>query len=302
MAGAAGPAAARERLSVTLATCDGDAPTGGALARCLIAPTLRADFVRRAGWGDARERLLAGDASFRKYFRLTRAERHRRASWMRRRRRKTCGRSCASAGTCSRSASARRRSCAEDAEPTASCCWRTWATTPSRACSPTAATRRELYAPCHRRAGRAPSGAPTTPCCRASAAYDRRGADRCGDAAAGLVPAGGDRQADAGRRRRRPIARPGAPASPPAARRADSLLLRDYHKDNLMWLPARPGVQACGLLDFQDAPAGPPFLRSRLADRGCAPRRAARRARGLPGALPRRDRRSTTRTFAPASR
>jgi len=33
---------------------------------------LRAEFVRRAGWGDAAERLLAGDASFRKYFRLTR--------------------------------------------------------------------------------------------------------------------------------------------------------------------------------------------------------------------------------------
>ena len=31
---------------------------------------LRADFVRLAGWGDAGERLLAGDASFRKYFRL----------------------------------------------------------------------------------------------------------------------------------------------------------------------------------------------------------------------------------------
>ena len=34
---------------------------------------LRADFVARAGWADARESLLAGDASFRKYFRLTRA-------------------------------------------------------------------------------------------------------------------------------------------------------------------------------------------------------------------------------------
>ncbi|MDP3241735.1 MAG: phosphotransferase, partial [Reyranella sp.] len=33
---------------------------------------LRAEFVNRAGWGDAGERLLAGDASFRKYFRLTR--------------------------------------------------------------------------------------------------------------------------------------------------------------------------------------------------------------------------------------
>src|SRR5262245_47516707 len=34
---------------------------------------LRAHFAARAGWGDARETLLAGDASFRKYFRLTRA-------------------------------------------------------------------------------------------------------------------------------------------------------------------------------------------------------------------------------------
>ncbi len=33
---------------------------------------LRAEFVRRADWGEAQERLLAGDASFRKYFRLTR--------------------------------------------------------------------------------------------------------------------------------------------------------------------------------------------------------------------------------------
>ena len=32
----------------------------------------RAEFVRAAGWGDAGERLLAGDASFRRYFRLSR--------------------------------------------------------------------------------------------------------------------------------------------------------------------------------------------------------------------------------------
>lgn len=38
----------------------------------------------------------------------------------------------------------------------------------------------------------------------------------------------------------------------------DALLLRDYHKDNLLWLPARPGVKACGLLDFQDAQRGHP--------------------------------------------
>jgi aminoglycoside/choline kinase family phosphotransferase len=37
---------------------------------------------------------------------------------------------------------------------------------------------------------------------------------------------------------------------------ASCLLLRDYHKDNLLWLPQRPGVRACGLLDFQDAQRG----------------------------------------------
>ncbi len=36
-----------------------------------------------------------------------------------------------------------------------------------------------------------------------------------------------------------------------------TLVLRDYHVDNLLWLPERGGVRACGLLDFQDAVAGP---------------------------------------------
>lgn len=36
-----------------------------------------------------------------------------------------------------------------------------------------------------------------------------------------------------------------------------SLVLRDYHVDNLMWLADRDGVEACGLLDFQDAVFGP---------------------------------------------
>ena len=36
-----------------------------------------------------------------------------------------------------------------------------------------------------------------------------------------------------------------------------TLVLRDYHVDNLMDLPGRPGIAACGLLDFQDAVAGP---------------------------------------------
>jgi len=41
-----------------------------------------------------------------------------------------------------------------------------------------------------------------------------------------------------------------------ARRMPDTLVLRDFHVDNLMLLP-RPGLAACGLLDFQDAVAGP---------------------------------------------
>lgn len=37
----------------------------------------------------------------------------------------------------------------------------------------------------------------------------------------------------------------------------DTLVLRDYHVDNLMLLDGREGVAACGLLDFQDAVIGP---------------------------------------------
>lgn len=36
------------------------------------------------------------------------------------------------------------------------------------------------------------------------------------------------------------------------------LVLRDYHADNLMWLPERAGHQCVGLLDFQDALVGSP--------------------------------------------
>jgi aminoglycoside/choline kinase family phosphotransferase len=36
-----------------------------------------------------------------------------------------------------------------------------------------------------------------------------------------------------------------------------TLVLRDYHVDNLMLLDGRTGVAACGLLDFQDAVIGP---------------------------------------------
>jgi aminoglycoside/choline kinase family phosphotransferase len=44
----------------------------------------------------------------------------------------------------------------------------------------------------------------------------------------------------------------------PAARRVPrTLVLRDYHVDNLMQLEGRRGLAACGLLDFQDAVIGP---------------------------------------------
>ena len=35
------------------------------------------------------------------------------------------------------------------------------------------------------------------------------------------------------------------------------MVLRDYHADNLMWLPGRCGLARVGLLDFQDAVRGP---------------------------------------------
>ena len=45
---------------------------------------------------------------------------------------------------------------------------------------------------------------------------------------------------------------------PQASLPGDTLVLRDYHVDNLMLLRDRSGVQGCGLLDFQDAVCGPP--------------------------------------------
>jgi aminoglycoside/choline kinase family phosphotransferase len=49
-----------------------------------------------------------------------------------------------------------------------------------------------------------------------------------------------------------------------APRHADTLVLFDYHVDNLMLLPDRLGVVACGLLDFQDALVAPrPSISSR---------------------------------------
>ena len=80
----------------------------------------------------------------------------------------------------------------------------------------------------------------------------------------------------------------------------ETLVLRDYHVDNLMRLPGRAGIAACGLLDFQDAVLGPLSydLVSLLEDaRRDVPAdlAAAMRARFLaafPGARPRRLRRA----------
>jgi aminoglycoside/choline kinase family phosphotransferase len=36
------------------------------------------------------------------------------------------------------------------------------------------------------------------------------------------------------------------------------LVMRDYHAENLLWLPKHDGVQRVGLLDYQDALAGHP--------------------------------------------
>ncbi len=45
---------------------------------------------------------------------------------------------------------------------------------------------------------------------------------------------------------------------PAAAELPPTLVLRDYHVDNLMILEGRDGLEACGLLDFQDAALGSP--------------------------------------------
>jgi len=41
-----------------------------------------------------------------------------------------------------------------------------------------------------------------------------------------------------------------------AALATDKWVHRDYHADNLIWLPKRPGIQRVGLLDFQDGVYG----------------------------------------------
>lgn len=40
---------------------------------------------------------------------------------------------------------------------------------------------------------------------------------------------------------------------------SESIVLRDYHADNLLWLDDRSGIRKTGLLDFQDAVIGSPI-------------------------------------------
>ena len=86
--------------------------------------------------------------------------------------------------------------------------------------------------------------------------YDLCGADARGAAAGRLVPARGQRPG----RRRMPCAsaslRPGKKSCAQVSQRRQTLVLRDYHVDNLMVLPGRAGTAGCGLLDFQDALLG----------------------------------------------
>jgi hypothetical protein len=49
-----------------------------------------------------------------------------------------------------------------------------------------------------------------------------------------------------------------AEALAPVAGAREALVLRDYHAENLLWLPERAGAARVGLLDYQDALAGHP--------------------------------------------
>ena len=85
-------------------------------------------------------------------------------------------------------------------------------------------------------------------------------------------------------------------ACAPVAETRDALVLRDFHAENLLWLPERPGLAAVGLLDYQDARRGHPAydLVSLLEDaRRDVPRELARDLQ---------DAYATTAGFSPAER
>lgn len=215
---------------------------------------LRGDFIRKAGWADAGERLLAGDASFRKYYRLTRP----RASavvmdappphedvrpFVR------IGRHLIELGLSAPEILATDEAngflLLEDLGDD----------TYARVLA-AGGDEAELYA-------RATDVLVTLNHAGPRAVLPGLGAYE-GEAlieAAMLLPewylpAATERPTSDGETARYRAAWQACLAQLPAM--PDTLLLRDYHKDNLLWLPARPGVAACGLLDFQDAQQGHP--------------------------------------------
>lgn len=215
---------------------------------------LRADFVRRAGWDDAGERLLAGDASFRKYYRLTRprasavvmdapAPQEDVRPFVR------IGRHLLSLGLSA------PEILAEDTENGFLLLEDLGDDTFARVLAK-GGDEAELYARAtdvlvalHRPPDHA--NLPGLGAYTGQALID----------AAMLLPewylpeASGKPTSEEDTAAYRAAWRQCLAALPPTSA---SLLLRDYHKDNLLWLPSRPGVKACGLLDFQDAQQGHP--------------------------------------------
>ena len=215
---------------------------------------LRADFVRRAGWGDAGERLLAGDASFRKYFRLTRPRgsavvmdapppQEDVRPFVR------IGRHLIELGLSAPAIHAVDETngflLLEDLGDY----------TFARVLA-AGGDEAELYS-------RATDVLVTLHHAGPRAVLSDLGA-YAGEAlidAAILLPewylpaATGRPTSEEETESYRAAWRACLANLPPMG---DTLLLRDYHKDNLLWLPTRPGVKACGLLDFQDAQQGHP--------------------------------------------
>ena len=82
----------------------------------------------------------------------------------------------------------------------------------------------------------------------------------------------------------------------------ETLTLRDYHADNLIWLSGRDGIAAVGLLDYQDAVVGrtPYDLMSLLEDarRDLEPGLAGLMLDRYLGAFPDQDRRTFEAVYA----
>ena len=252
------------------------------------------EFLAREGWGWAERTPLAGDASARRYERLrarllardpdghAARERPRRPALPRRHR-------LAARRPLQRARGAGRRR-------------------PPRAGAARGPRRRPLRRPLRRapdararplpRRRRAPRRPPAPPAARRRRRLDaaalRHGLpDARGAAGPGVVPPRRHRRA-----RCRPTSPPSTrrwpkPRSPPVAVPAVPVL-RDYHAENLLWLPRRHGHARVGMLDYQDMLLGHPaydlvsLLEDARRDTGPAPARGD--ARALPRAHRRRSR------------